>query len=66
MCIRDRGQPVLVARIDGHVVGKLSRLQSDRYLSLVQAVDQPEVGCEGLVIAGSKGLEVTVRLPELT
>jgi hypothetical protein len=60
-----RGQPAIEVRLDGHRVGELTHLMSQRYAQLVsRVVDHGRrPGCEAVVQLGARGLEVVLQLP---
>lgn len=62
------GQRGIEALLDGRRVGELTLLMSQRYAPLVDGVLRGggRPGCVGLVVHGRRGLEVELRLPEVT
>lgn len=61
------GQRGIEVRLDGQRVGELTKRMSDRYAPLVEDVLRRggRPGCVALVVHGSRGVEVELRLPEV-
>jgi hypothetical protein len=63
-----RGQRTIEVRLDGHRVGELTYLMSQRYGSVVAQVNARggRAGCEAVVERDARGLQLTLRLPRDT
>ncbi|MPZ83804.1 MAG: hypothetical protein GEV28_26795 [Actinophytocola sp.] len=65
---KHRGERAIEVRLDGHRVGELTHLMTQRYGALVAqaAARGGTPGCEAMIQLGDKGLEVILRLPRRT
>lgn len=65
---KHRGERAIEVRLDGHRIGELTYLMSQRYGALVDGViargGRP--GCAAVIQLGDRGLEVILRLPHHT
>ena len=60
-----QGERAIEVRLDGHRVGELTYLMSQRYASLVTSVHAHggRAGCEAVIEPDSRGLQLTLRMP---
>lgn len=60
-----KGQRAIEVRLDGHRVGELTYLMSQRYTPLMTQVNAHggRPGCEAVVERDARGLQLTLRLP---
>ena len=60
-----KGQQAIEVRLDGHRVGELTYLMSQRYAPLVTNVNAHggRAGCEAVIERDARGLQLTLRLP---
>ncbi|HEY0638660.1 MAG TPA: hypothetical protein VGD67_13500, partial [Pseudonocardiaceae bacterium] len=60
-----RGRRAIEVRLDGHRVGELTHLMSERYAPMVDALlaRGARPGCEAEIERGAKGLQLVLRLP---
>jgi hypothetical protein len=62
---KHKGQRAIEVRLDGHRVGELTHLMSQRYAPLVTQVNAHggRPGCEAVIERDARGLQLTLRLP---
>jgi hypothetical protein len=60
-----KGQHAIEVRLDGHRVGELTYLMSQRYAPIVTRVNahNGRAGCEAVIVREAKGLQLTLSLP---
>ncbi|WP_158559912.1 hypothetical protein [Prauserella sp. PE36] len=63
---KHRGRRAVEVRLDGHRIGELTYLMSQRYGPLMERVGASggRPGCEALIQQGEKKIEVVLRLPK--
>lgn len=61
------GQPGVEVLVDGRRVGELTKVQADRYLSMVREAQRTgqRLGCDARLSNGPKGWQVAVLLPDM-
>lgn len=65
---KHKGQRAIEVRLDGHRVGALTYLMSQRYAPVVTHVNAHggRAGCEAVIERDARGLQLTLRLPRDT